>query len=232
MRNGTGWLRAFDDPNNRAIRVLDTMEIEVEPWPDSVELSAIENGGRDGGLVRTKGDPASMRAMWEEHGLALRTACDRFDVPLVWAMGMAGIEAVRGHGMRWDSQSYRYEMRIDDFSAGIMQTLSKTAEGERKKRCPEIPAFKIGGRLLEREDHPLFDHEVSALLGVGYMRTQLDRYGMRPLLCCAGYNAGKPKPSDENEFGVRTYGPTRPIKFIAYVNDAAAVLRELGELHA
>lgn len=225
--NGTGWLYALGDMDNRAVRVLDTFEVEVQPWRGGATFSAAPDGGQGGGLLRTKGEPVSMRSMYDEHGEALAAACARFDVPLIWAMGMAGIEAVRGHGMRWDSRSYRYEERIDDFSAGIMQTLSRTADGERRKRCPEMRAFRLDGDL-GGDDHPLFDNRISALLGVAYIRTQIERYGWQPVEVCGGYNAGRARPGNESEFGVRTYGPTRVIKFICYINDSAAVLRERG----
>lgn len=227
------YLRAFDDPANRGVYVLEDWRLYVEPWPlgPSAELSSCEQGGRLGGIVRTRGEPVSMRKMHAEHGEVIAEAAAHFGMPVIWVAGMASIEAVGGHGMRWDSRSYRYEPRPDDFSGGFMQTMAATAEDERRKRFPTWPKITHGGQLPGGSggSHPLFDHRISALLGTAYMATQRERYGDRPQEICGGYNAGRAKRSQENEFGIRTHGSNRFLKFCAFINDYAAVLDEVDD---
>jgi hypothetical protein len=223
------YLRAFDDPALRGVLVnaQGRHRVYVEPWTGKhAAYRAVRQGGTLGGEIRTKGEPASMRKMYEEHGKYIREAAEHFDMPEAWIAGMCGIEAVPGGGMRWNTRSCREEPGfISDsetphrVSPGPMQTLISTAEAMRVKYFP------AWAEIQEREQ--LFDQRRSFMLGAAYMQHQRERYGDHPVMLCGGYNAGRAKRSDESEFGVKTYSPTRVIKFLAWINDYAAVLDEV-----
>jgi hypothetical protein len=181
------------------------------------------------GVLRTSGEPLTMRQMREDYGPELDEAAAHFDVPVEWIMAMVTIEAVRIKGTRtWDPRSYRYESRIDDASVGLMQTLIGTAR-DMQRRYDLYQGERIDRAFLEVPLHSL-------MLGTAYMRYQLDRYddewGQDPVILTGTYNAGSlrlDKPNKDgklNPFMVRTYGPERTHKFLRFLGDAVAVMRE------
>jgi hypothetical protein len=188
------------------------------------------------GVLRTKGEPLTMRQMREDYGPELDEAAAHFDVPVEWIMAMVTIEAVRIKGTRtYDPKSTRTEPGwVSDeetprrVSAGLMQTLITTARSM-QDRYNLFPGEHIDRRALWRP-------RVSIMLGTAYMRYQLDRYddewGQDPVILTGSYNAGRltiDKPNRDgklNPFMVRTYGPGRTHKFLRFMGDAVAVMRE------
>lgn len=205
-RGGVGW------------RVLVSGEIEVEGE----------------GIIRTGGEPKTMRHLLATHGEDLREAADTFGVPIAWIMGMIPIEAkmrpLKGGGSYPDPKSYREEPGYTSdaetpnrVSAGVMQTLLSTAQ--------QMAAKHGYGRLRAASD--LFDVQRSITLGTAYMRHQMDRYseGVEDhafdfVHLTGAYNAGSIKHSAESRFRLLTYSPTRTERAIRWHNDACAVLAE------
>lgn len=188
------------------------------------------------GVLRTRGEPLTMRQMRKDYGRELDEAAEHFDLPVEWIMAMITIEAVRIRGTRtFDPKSTREEPGfISDeetprrVSVGLMQTLITTARSM-QKRYDLFPGERITRRALYRP-------RVSIMLGAAYMRRQLDRYdedwGQDPVILTGTYNAGSlrlDKPDREgrlNRFMVRTYGYGRTDKFLRFMGDAVAVMRE------
>lgn len=204
--------------DGRRWRILPTGEIDVQQM----------------GVIRTSGQPLTMRHMLATHGEVMREAAARFDVPIAWIAGMIPIEArmvpLKGGGSSPDPKSYREEPGYTSdaatphrVSAGVMQTLLSTANDmARKHKMPLLKSAK-----------ELFDVRLSILLGTAYMRHQMDRYkgGVEGhefdfVHLTGAYNAGSIRYNKESPFRLLTYSPTRTERAIRWHNDALAVLNE------
>lgn len=193
-----------------------------------------------GGVLRTSGEPLTMRRLLDQHGAPMREASARFGVPLAWLMGMIPIEARMvahpGGGLEADPVSLRHEPGYASdsetprkVSAGLMQTLLSTARDmARRHGLPSPQAAR-----------DLYDPRTSIMLGAAYMAYQRERYNAGVeghsfdfVHMTGAYNAGSVR-ADLSEggspFHLVTYSPTRTERAIRWHNDALAVLRERGE---
>lgn len=198
--------------NGQRWRVLPDHSIEVEGQ----------------GVVRSSGDPITVRTLLEDYGHDLREASERFGVPLSWLVAIVCIESVHlktkprpdAKAVRTyhrDAQSIRWEKRTrarpsGEYSGGLMQVLESTAQATaRKHGLGDITLAKL---LIPR---------YSLLVGAAYYRDQLDRYEGDPILAQAAYNAGSVRNSSQ-PWGFVTHADDRPLRFAQWVNDAVAVL--------
>ena len=171
--------------------------------------------------ARTQGKPITMQGIWDDFGEHIEEAHGLFPVePTIsraTIMAIIALESVRLPGSHHrDPNSYRYEERIDDYSAGLMQTLSKTAIAMRKRYLLPVPPIQ---RAV------LCDPRVSIIVGTAYLFRLADRYGTTDgMLLQAAYNAGGVYTSDKNEWNLRTYSPDRTERFAQWHNDALEVL--------
>lgn len=191
------------------------------------------------GVLRTGGQPLTMRRLLDQHGDAMREAASRFDVPLAWIMGMIPIEALmRAHkagGLEADPVSLRHEPGYTSdsatpnrVSAGLMQTLLSTARDMAKRHGLPSP----------QAARDLYDPRTSILLGTAYMAHQIERYqaGVGGVAfdfvhMTGAYNAGSVRADTSeggNPFHLVTYSATRTERAIRWHNDALSVLREGG----
>jgi len=181
-----------------------------------LEDGSIEVEGE--GVPRTRGEPASMELLLDCHGIVIDATSCRFRIPKATIMAMIAKEAVRRDGLYFEERSKRWEERLGEHSAGLMQTLVSTANAMERK-------FGLYGREIGIPD--LFCPEVSIMLGVAYIRYQADRRGdVDPVLAQAAFNAGGVYETSKNRWNLRTHSPTRTDSFIAWHNDAIAVLEE------
>lgn len=186
------------------------------------------------GAIRTQGEPLSIRRLLDEHGAVISAACECFDIPLEWLLGMIPIEARKirasGGGVRFDPVSLRHEPGYESdtetphrVSAGLMQTLLSTAQSMARKHDLAEP----------RTASDLYDPGVSVMLGAAYCAHQRDRYAKGVeghsfdfVHLTGAYNAGGVYFNRTTPFKLRTYSPSRTERAIRWHNDALAVLKE------
>ena len=172
--------------------------------------------------ARTRGEPVTMRTMLDEFGGELRESSALLRVDLASVMTIVALESVpvrRGSPSR-DPRSYRWEPKPKDYSAGLMQTMSRTAEAMRKKYSLDVP---------EISETALYVPRTSILCGVAYLRHQADRYKTDDIMLLqAAYNAGGLYTTKKNEWNLRTHSPDRTARAAAWYNAALTVLGEGG----
>lgn len=187
---------------------------------------AANDANNNTGLLRSLGEPSTMRLLRAQYGDAIKAASERFQLPESWIAAMVTIEAGRvGKSLEMDRFSLRdedgrafahYESRPNRVSAGLMQTLLATAR-EMAKRYDLQAEF--AGANQEIDVGHLCVPATSLLLGAAYMRNRADRFGFDPVLLVGAYNAGGVYDDKKSLWRIRTYGETRIPKFVAYHND-------------
>jgi peptidoglycan LD-endopeptidase CwlK len=167
--------------------------------------------------ARTQGKPVTMRGIHDDFGSAITEAHEMLGVSRATIMAVIALESVRLPGTHHrDPKSYRYEERIDDYSAGLMQTLSKTATAMRHRYALPVPKIT---RVS------LYDPRTSILCGTAYLVRLSERWETTDgMLLQAAYNAGGVYESSKNEWRLRTYSPDRTERFAQWHNDALEVL--------
>lgn len=195
------------------------------------------------GPARTEGPPLTMHTMLNDYGAAIMQAAEQFELNPALIMAIIGNESVREQPDWWrrDPQSYRREPPdVGDGnlqSGGLMQTLLKTA---RQVNAKFELYRKVDGELATVEMQDLFVAERSIMLGSGYLRMLADHDGKGwgapagecPVRLCAAYNAGGLYDSRKNRWRMRTFGRARIDEFVAWYNDALAVLKASIEVVA
>jgi hypothetical protein len=177
-------------------------------------------------VLRTKGEPTTMRTLMTQHGHAICDASQKFDIPEHWIAGMIAIEAVRVKGTTEmdvfslrdeDGLNFsRYQDRPRRVSAGLMQTLLSTAR--MMAASVDLRPY-FAGKPEQLDAGHLCVPAISVLLGTAYMSHQVKRYGSDPVLLVGSYNAGAVYSDTKNPWNIRTYGQDRIPKFVAYAND-------------
>ena len=177
--------------------------------------------------ARTRGEPKTMRLMLSDFGVQIYEAHEMFpQVSLPTICAVISLEAARIRpGLHLNPHSFRQEK--NDYSSGLMQTLSGTAKQMSKKYTLPVP-------YIDRES--LTIPRVSILCGVAYLHDRAKRYrtldGMHKfgstdgMLLQAAYNAGGLYKSQKNEWKIKTHGDDRTERFAQWHNDALAVLGE------
>lgn len=201
-------------------------------WRDGLgwSIEPHESGARvhvegESNPPRTVGEPRTMEELWNDYGCSITAASERWGVPKLLIASMLAIEAVKIRGtFHFDPTSTRYEpktrhrpaYRSDEstperVSYGLMQTLLSTAAGVEKRKTV------MGHRITKKT---LFIPHVSIQLGAAYLHELGSREEtFDPVYMCGAYNAGDARDTDNNPFGVMTYGSGRIIKMLRYWND-------------
>lgn len=114
----------------------------------------------------------------------------------------------------------RFEIALNDWSFGLCQTLTATAfaissrlndEANRMLASLEYKmpnkSFHAGGNIDEWKNF-LYQPKASILLGGSYFNINNTQFGLKydPVLLYASYNAGSPRPSMQNDWGIVNYG--------------------------
>jgi len=172
--------------------------------------------------ARTGGEPLTMRTMLADFGGEIVEAHELFpDISIATIMAVIALESRRiPGGYHRDAESYRWEARISDYSAGLMQTLSNTAARMRRKYTLPIPYIDRDSLCIPR---------VSILCGVAYLHDRANEYETTDgMLLQAAYNAGGIYKSTKNEWHLRTFSPDRTERFAQWHNDALSVESAVG----
>ena len=169
--------------------------------------------------ARSKGEPKTMRNLFDEYGPAMAIASDRFGVKVATIAAIIVLESVPIKGtFRRDPASQRYEARLGESSGGLMQTLESTAQ-------ETADLYGLGTVTLE----DMSDPAVSILLGTAYLaRLQKKCRTTDGVLLQAAFNAGGLYRSEHNEWKLRTNAKDRTNRYAAWHNDALAVAAERG----
>lgn len=177
---------------------------------------------------RTVGAPRTMETLWADFGCAIEEASERWGVPKLLIASMLSIEAAKIRGtFHFDPTSTRYEPKTrtrpayssdeetpERVSYGLMQTLLSTARGVERRQ--DVMGHRITKRVL-------FIPSASIQLGTAYLHELGAREDtLDPVYMCGAYNAGDARDTDNNPFGIMTYGEGRIIKMIRYWNDLDA----------
>lgn len=186
--------------------------------PEGIEV-------KEEGHVRTEGPPLTMTYLWEDFGDHFLSASRKLDCPVDIPAAMVPIEAARKQGsLRFDPESVREEPGFESdeetphkVSPGLMQTLISTARRMADKYD------LVDSKKVDREF--LFEAEHSILLGMAYCKDRIEVYGPDPILICGAYNAGSVRETDDSEWRIETYSPTRMDKYARYFNDFHAAVR-------
>lgn len=176
---------------------------------------------------RTRGRPATLTRIKKNFAFAIRASSFRYDIP---ERVIAAVIATESGGRL---PADRYERKIKDWSFGLMQTLTRTARGigsEYPEDFKEIdlPRRSVPGggdkaRWKELLDVPM----VSIKLGTAYLRESDFRLDLQrdPVLLYVAYNAGSPRRSSRNPWGLVYHGRALD-HFVAWYGDACAVFKE------
>lgn len=134
----------------------------------------------------------------------------------------------------------RYEKHLNDWSIGVMQTLTNTARGIAissphlgRRDIAQMKAVPQGGNLQEWRA-VLHDHRTSILLGAELLKQINDRFQCYwdPILVYAAYNSGSPRKNEGRPWGLHYHRVALPDRtfdamdtFAAWFGDACAVFK-------
>lgn len=154
---------------------------------------------------RTKGEPSTLRRIY-----------DRFLEEIVSVSSFTGvpqqlIAAAIANESGGRDGGERYEKHLNDWSIGVMQTLTNTAWGIAQQR----PDLAVSVPLLDVRPFPkggdldvwralLHEAKTSITLGASYLDILNERFECQwdPILIYAGYNSGSPRPSQSKPWGL------------------------------
>jgi peptidoglycan L-alanyl-D-glutamate endopeptidase CwlK len=106
--------------------------------------------------------------------------------------------------------TFRWEAKINDYSAGAMQILSETAR--RTSAAAGLGYSSDSFPSLDKEPSrppknlALYDGDVALDVGAALIRQIIDKVGTNPLLVAASYNAGSLRPSSTNLWRIQCTG--------------------------
>lgn len=176
---------------------------------------------------RTRGKPITITRIFNRYGVAI----DKFSSTLSQMRLIAATIATESGGRL---PADRYEKHINDWSFGLMQTLTNTAWGINKHVNvfpSNLKPFPKGGLKSEWKqylDNPL----ISIELGAHYLKQINNTFKSKgdPVLIYSGYNAGSPRSSIKTPWGLVYYiGPKQKIgaldHFVAWYGDACEVIK-------
>jgi soluble lytic murein transglycosylase-like protein len=162
--------------------------------------------------LRTVGQPATVRRIWQDYGPLIAASCAANGVPLEIVVATIATES-RGKPR---AVLVEPDKRI---SVGLMQPLTGTAS-------------EVMGREITAQE--LNDPALNIEAGTRYIARQRPKTGYQPPLVAAAYNAGglhKARESDDNPFNLRSTGD-HILRLCQYFGDSCAVAVEEGWSHA
>jgi len=160
--------------------------------------------GEDG-VRRTRGEPKTMRHIVEVLHKEIFAASG---VSGIGEQLLAAVIATESGG-KFDAE--RFEKHLNDYSIGLMQTLTATAKQVMRLDgdLPRLSAEPVpSGGSLDTWRGFLREPANSIALGAGYLRHQNRTLELRsdPILLYCSYNAGSVRPSSKNAWGIVSYG--------------------------
>ena len=190
--------------------------------------------------LRTPGEPSTCRKIWEIYGPSIVTACDRFQFsPALIMMTIATETAFARKAGFTGPLTFRWEPHVEvkdvnpprmgDYSAGPMQVLATTARWIVRAQGLDYEPFVVAPALEYRLDEPgripLYEPDISVMIGTAAIAQRRERTGDDPILVSAAYNAGGVYKSSKNPWCLRTHGDHLD-RTAKWYGDACAVLKE------
>lgn len=177
---------------------------------------------------RTRGKPITLTRIRDKY----RFSIELFSLEDIGLLRLIAATIATESGGRLPAD--RYEKYINDWSFGLMQTLTNTAWGLNRNLNILPTALKPipkGGSKAEWKKY-LDNPEISIQLGAYYLK-QIDKTFKAqgdPVLIYSGYNAGSPRPSTKTPWGLVYYiAPKQKIgaldHFAAWYGDACEVIK-------
>jgi len=170
---------------------------------------------------RTPGKPTTMQKVMDRYHKDIFAAAGRFGLT---EQLIAAVLATESGGK---AEAERYEKHINDYSIGLMQTLTATAKAltAGDQDLPHISTEPVPrGGSLEAWRGLLREPQNSIAFGSAYLRKQDDRLELKgdPILLYCSYNSGGVRPSSKNEWGIVSYGEALD-HFSCWYGDACSV---------
>jgi len=181
---------------------------------------------------RTRGEPKTLTRIKDRFGELMEQVFLDTGVPIQLLAATIANES-GGH-----DGGERYEKHLNDWSIGVMQTLTKTAWGIarsaphlHRKDIAHMKPIPQGGNLQEWR-RVLHNNTASVLLGAEMLRQINERYTCYwdPILVYAAYNAGSPRPNKDRPWGLHYHRVEKKDvvfdamdTFAAWFGDACAV---------
>lgn len=228
--NGVGW--RFDDTG--AIVVAKSPADVLDGW---LERYIVEGDGR---AWRTVGRPKTMLDLVDRYHSDVLAACERWALWAPTLYALMGVESIvsKEQGTR-DIFSIRYEPPFEGwepqpgydprrwFSAGLLQTRLLEAENAVAREG----FLFIDAYGFERPFQPadLMIPANAIAIGASHLSAIQARFGGDPMKLNVAWNTGGVRSADSTKFRLYCHGGDERIaKFIAYHNDALAVLEQHG----
>lgn len=195
-------------------------------------------GGRR--ALRTPGEPVTCRKIWEIYGPAIVNACARYHFSPALIMMILATETAFARKANFTGPlTFRWEPhvevtdvnppRLGDYSAGPMQVLATTARWIVRARGLDYEPFVVAPALEYQVDEPdrlpLYEPDISVMIGTAAVAQRRKRTGDDPILVAAAYNAGGVYKSTKNSWSLRAYGDHLD-RAAKWYGDACAVLKE------
>lgn len=202
------------------------MAVNERAWKLTDEGVLVENEDTE---RRTKGEPTTLTRIVETYGDAIAEASELVEVP---EQLIAAVVATESWGK---PDAEKYEAHLDDWSIGLMQTLTSTAhalalQAPAKLEVEGLKAYRPvpkGGSVDEWREL-LSKPEMSIRLGAFYLARNNDRWHLEfdPIFVYATFNAGSPQlpKAEGNEWGIHGAANGKVFDhFAAWYGDACAV---------
>ncbi len=183
--------------------------------------------GREPHVRRTSGAPKTAGRIVGSYGKVIHYQAQTFNVDRRVLTAVICIESAG------QCHAERYEKHLNDYSIGLCQTLTATAwhlaQGIGLPDVPEKPVPKGGD--LDAWRHYLGMGWNSIMLAGAYLNQANQRWSLQddPVLLYASYNAGSPRLTDKNAWGLVNYGHALDA-FTRFYGDACEVWRRNKEV--
>lgn len=160
-------------------------------------------------VLRSNGKPVTCTAILSVYGREIFDAATKHGVPPeLIVMTIATETAFSRRSNFTGPDTFRWEARHTDYSAGPMQTMGATAREMIDKfglPHPNLPRFATRP-VPPPATNPLYDGKASIDIGTAYIRNNLPRTGFDPILVAAHYNAGSLREDPDSPWRLVTFG--------------------------
>lgn len=233
-------VRRFHRPSFEAPAEPRADDASKRAWKLTDEGVLVENEDTE---RRTKGEPTTLTRIVEDFGDAIAEASELTDVPeqLIAAViatesgGRLVVKRRDEEGNIEEGPAERFEAHLNDWSFGLMQTLTNTAhalalQAPAKLGVEGLKAYRPvpNGGSADEWRELLSNPETSIRLGALYLARSNDRWSLEfdPIFVYATFNAGSPQPPGAvgNEWGIHGAANGKVFDhFAAWYGDACAV---------